>query len=52
MESPKIAETLARETGANLESIDTLEEGDEDETYLAVMEDNLEKIYASLQEPH
>ena len=52
MESPKIAETLARETGANLESIDTLEEGDEDETYLAVMEDNLEKIYASLQESH
>ena len=52
MESPKIAETLARETGTNLESIDTLEEGDEDETYLAVMEDNLEKIYASLQESH
>lgn len=48
-ESPKIAETLAQETGATLATIDTLEEGEEGDTYLGVMQDNLEKIYQSLQ---
>jgi zinc transport system substrate-binding protein len=48
MESPKIAETLASETGASLEGLDTMESADGDKTYLDVMADNLEKIATSL----
>lgn len=49
MESPKIYQTLARETGASLESLDTMESSDGDKTYFDVMSENLEKIAAACE---
>ncbi len=49
MASPEVSRTLAAEVGAKVETIDTLESADADgKSYLARMEDNLTKIYASL----
>ncbi|MCI6300399.1 MAG: zinc ABC transporter substrate-binding protein, partial [Megasphaera elsdenii] len=47
MVSPKTSETLAREVGARVETIHTIEMSEDDESYLDRMRDNLEKIYAS-----
>lgn len=47
-ESPRIPNTLAREIGARVEVIETLEEGDGTETYLETMQKNLEKLYQSM----
>lgn len=47
MVSPKTSETLAREVGARVETIHTIETSEDDESYLDRMRDNLEKIYAS-----
>lgn len=48
MDNPKVSETLAKEIGASIETIDTLESGDPDESYISAMKANLEKIYQSL----
>lgn len=48
MESPKIAETLADDTGAVLEELNTMESSEGDKDYFTVMNENLEKIAASL----
>ncbi len=49
MVSPKISETLAREVGASIQPIYTMESADGGLTYVSRMKDNLENIYASLQ---
>lgn len=43
MVSPKTSETLAREVGARVETIHTIETSEDDESYLDRMRDNLEK---------
>lgn len=48
MVSPEIAQTLANEVGANVEVIYTIENAQDDMTYLERMESNLSKIYESL----
>lgn len=48
MESPKISETLAREVGASVDEICTLESAEPGKDYLGTMQENLEKIYQSL----
>lgn len=48
MASPDISETLAREVGADVETIYTMESAEDDKSYLERMDDNLGKIYASL----
>lgn len=48
MENPKIAQTLAEETGAAVDSLDTLESSQPGEDYLSIMQDNLEKIAGSM----
>ena len=49
MENPKIAQTLAKETGGTIESLDTLESQTPGKDYITVMQENLEKIYQSMQ---
>ena len=39
---------VAKEIGASIETIDTMESGDPEESYLTAMRANLEKIYQSL----
>ena len=48
MASPDISKTLAKEVGAKVETIYTIESGEDNKTYIERMEDNLSKIYASL----
>ena len=47
--SPKVSETLAKEVGAKVEKIYTIESKEDDKDYLQSMKDNLEKIYNSLK---
>lgn len=47
--SPKVSETLAREVGAAVQPIYTMESADGGLTYLSRMKNNIENIYASLQ---
>lgn len=47
--SPKTSESLAREVGAKVVPIHTLEGGEGEGNYLAQMEENLERIYESLK---
>jgi zinc transport system substrate-binding protein len=49
MASPKVSETLAKEIGAKVEKIYTIESKEENRDYIEGMRDNLEKIYASLK---
>ena len=49
MVSPRVSETLAREVGASVETIHTLESAEDGRSYTDRMRDNLEKIYRSLQ---
>lgn len=49
MVSPRVSETLAREVGADAETIYTMESAEEGASYTDRMRDNLEKIYRSLQ---
>jgi zinc transport system substrate-binding protein len=49
MASPKVSETLAKEIGAKIEKIYTIESREDDRSYLEGMRDNLEKIYNSLK---
>ncbi|MFT3983094.1 MAG: zinc ABC transporter substrate-binding protein [Lachnospiraceae bacterium] len=48
MVSPEISQTLANEVGAKVEVIYTMENAQDDLTYLERMESNLSKIYDSL----
>ena len=48
MASPDVSKTLAGEVGAKVETIYTVESGEDNKTYLERMESNLGKIYASL----
>lgn len=50
MASPDVSKTLADEVGAKVETIYTIESGEDNMTYLERMTDNLTKIYASLTE--
>lgn len=47
MVSPETSETLAREVGARVETIHTMENSEDGKSYLDRMRDNLEKIYQS-----
>lgn len=47
--SPKVSETLAKEVGANVETIYTIESKEDNKNYIESMRDNLEKIYNSLK---
>lgn len=48
MASPDVSRTLADEVGAAVETIYTIESGEDNLTYIERMEDNLAKIYGSL----
>ncbi|SHH98819.1 zinc transport system substrate-binding protein [Sporobacter termitidis DSM 10068] len=48
MVSPAVSQTLAGEVGATVETIYTIESGEDDMTYLDRMTDNLTRIYDSL----
>jgi zinc transport system substrate-binding protein len=47
--SPKVSETLAREVGAKVEKIYTIESREDNKDYIQSMRDNLEKVYNSLK---
>lgn len=47
--SPKVSEILAKEVGASLEKIYTIESKEDNKNYLECMKDNLDKIYNSLK---
>jgi len=49
MASPEVARTLAKEVGAKVETIYTIESAEDNMNYLQRMEDNLSKIYDSLK---
>ncbi len=49
MASPEISQTLADEVGAKVETIYTMESGEDGKTYLERMTSNLEKIASSLK---
>ncbi len=48
MASPEVSKTLASEVGAKVETIYTIESGEDNKTYLERVESNLKKIYESL----
>lgn len=48
MASPEVSQTLAKEVGAKVETIYTVESGEDNKTYLERAESNLSKIYESL----
>ncbi len=48
MASPDVSQTLAKEVGAKVETIYTIESGEDDKSYLERVESNLKKIYESL----
>lgn len=49
MASPEVSQTLANEVGATVETIYTIESGEDNMTYLDRVKDNLSKIYDSLK---
>lgn len=49
MASPDVSKALADEVGAKVETIYTVESGEDDKTYLERVESNLSKIYDSLK---
>lgn len=49
MVSPKVSETLAKEVGAKVEKIYTIENKEDNKDYIQSMKDNLELIYNSLR---
>lgn len=50
MVSPAVSQTLAKEAGAKVETIYTIESAEDNKDYLTRIKDNLDKIYASLTE--
>ena len=49
MVSSKVADTLAKEVGANTVKIYTIESKEENKDYIQSMRGNLEKMYVSLK---
>lgn len=49
MASPEVSDTLAKEVGANVETVYTMESREGDKTYLERFKSNLSKIYESLK---
>lgn len=49
MVSPKVSQTLAKEVGAQVQTINTLESSEGGKTYINAMQENLDKIFKSLQ---
>jgi ABC-type metal ion transport system, periplasmic component/surface adhesin len=49
MVSPKVSDTLAKEVGAKVEKIYTVESKEDNKDYLQSMKDNLEMIYNSIK---
>lgn len=49
MVSPRISETLAKEVGASVKTIHTIESAEGTATYIDRMRDNIEQIYQSLK---
>ncbi|WP_411679550.1 metal ABC transporter substrate-binding protein [Clostridium thailandense] len=49
MVSPKVSETLAKEVGAKVEKIYTVESKEDNKNYIESMKDNLDLIYNSLK---
>lgn len=47
--SPRVSETLAKEIGASVQKIYTIESNEENKSYIESMEENLSKIYVSLK---
>lgn len=47
--APEVSETIAREVGAKVESLYSIEVREEEMTYLEMMESNLERIYNALK---
>ena len=47
--SPEVSKTIARELGAKVEKIYTIESKEDNKDYIESMRDNLEKIYSSLK---
>ena len=47
--SPRVSETLAKEVGANVQKIHTIESNEENKSYIQSMEENLSNIYNSLK---
>lgn len=50
MVSPKVSNTLAKEVGAKVEKIYTVESKENGKNYIEAMKSNLEMIYDSLKE--
>lgn len=50
MVSPAVSQTLAKEVGAHVETIYTMESKEDNKDYLTRIKENLDKIYASLTE--
>ncbi len=49
MASPDVSKTLAKEVGAQVETIYTIESGEDNKNYIERVENNLSKIYGSLK---
>jgi len=49
LSSPRVSETLAKEVGAEVQKIYTIESNEENKTYIESMEENLSNIYKSLK---
>lgn len=47
--SPRVSETLAKEVGADVQKIYTIESNEENKTYIESMKENLSNIYNSLK---
>jgi len=47
--SPRVSETLAKEVGATVQKIYTIESNEDNKSYLVSMEENLSEIYNSLK---
>jgi len=47
--SPRVSETLAKEVGAEVQKIYTIESNEENKDYIQSMEENLSNIYNSLK---
>lgn len=49
MVSPKVSETLAKEVGANIKTIYTVEASEDNKSYIQSMESNIKEVYESLK---
>ncbi|MPN11234.1 High-affinity zinc uptake system binding-protein ZnuA [bioreactor metagenome] len=49
MVSPKVSETLAKEVGADIKTIYTVESSEDNKSYIQSMESNIKEVYESLK---